>query len=47
VEEKQPNEFGKSMREWWDSDACKELQKANQEAKATGSRKVFYAFRRR
>ena len=31
--EKQPNEFGKALREWWDSDACKELQKANQEAK--------------
>lgn len=31
--EKQPNEFGKSLQEWWDSDACKELQKANKEAK--------------
>jgi hypothetical protein len=27
MEEKQPNEFGKAMQEWWDSDACKELQK--------------------
>lgn len=31
--EKQPNEFGKAMQEWWDSDACKELQKANKEAR--------------
>jgi hypothetical protein len=41
VEEKQPNEFGKSMREWWDSDACKELQKANQEAKERAVGKYF------
>ena len=33
MEEKQPNEFGKAMQEWWDSDACKELQKSNEEAK--------------
>jgi len=25
--------FGKSLQEWWDSDAFKELQKANEEAK--------------
>jgi hypothetical protein len=31
--EKQPNEFGKSLQEWWDSDACKQLQQANKEAK--------------
>lgn len=28
----QPNEFGKALQEWWDSDACKQLQKANEEA---------------
>ena len=30
--EKQPNEFGKTLQEWWDSDACKELQKASEES---------------
>jgi len=36
--EKQPNEFGKTLQEWWDSDACKELQKASEESvqKAVG-----------
>jgi hypothetical protein len=29
----EPNEFGKSLQEWWDSDACKQLQQANKEAK--------------
>jgi len=28
-----PNELGKALKEWWDSDAFKELQKANEEAK--------------
>jgi len=27
-----PNELGKALREWWDSDAFKELQKANEES---------------
>ena len=31
--EKEPNEFGKAMQEWWDSDACKRMQKANEEAR--------------
>ena len=31
--DQQPNEFGKALQEWWDSDAFKELQKANKEAK--------------
>ncbi len=33
-----PNEFGKALQEWWDSDACKQLQKAHQEGiqKAVG-----------
>ncbi len=36
--EEKPNEFGKALQEWWDSDACKELQKAHQEGiqKAVG-----------
>jgi hypothetical protein len=28
----EPNEFGKSLQEWWDSDAFKELQKQHQES---------------
>jgi hypothetical protein len=32
-ETKKPNEFGKALQEWWDSDACKEMQKANEEAR--------------
>ena len=28
----EPNEFGKAMQEWWDSDACKQLQKSHQES---------------
>jgi hypothetical protein len=38
MEEKKPNEFGKVLQEWWDSDACKQLQKAHQEGiqKAVG-----------
>jgi hypothetical protein len=27
-----PNKFGKALQEWWDSDACKELQKASEES---------------
>ena len=34
----EPNEFGKTLQEWWDSDACKELQEASKESvqKAVG-----------
>lgn len=39
--EKQPNELGKALQEWWDSDACKELQKANEEAKQRAIGKYF------
>ena len=28
-----PNKFGKALQEWWDSDAYKELQKANEESR--------------
>jgi len=26
----EPNEFGKSLQDWWDSDACKHLQEASE-----------------
>ena len=39
--EKQPNEFGKALQEWWDSDACKQFQKANEEAKQRAIGKYF------
>jgi len=41
MDEKQPNEFGKALQEWWDSDACKELQKKNEEAKQRAVGKYF------
>ena len=31
----------KSLQKWWDSDACKELQKANEEAKQRAVGKYF------
>ena len=36
-----PNELGKSLQEWWDSDAFKELQKANEESKQRAVGKYF------
>ena len=27
-----PNELGKTLQEWWDSDSCKKLQKSHQES---------------
>lgn len=39
--EQQPNDLGKALQEWWDSDACKELQKANEEAKQRAIGKYF------
>ena len=36
-----PNELGKALQEWWDSDACKELQKSNEEAKQRAVGKYF------
>lgn len=41
MDEKQPNEFGKALQEWWDSDSFKKLQKANQEAKERAVGKYF------
>ena len=29
-ESKKPNEFGKALQDWWDSDACKNLQEASE-----------------
>ena len=37
----EPNELGKSLKEWWDSDAFKELQKANKEARERAVGKYF------
>jgi hypothetical protein len=39
--EQQPNELGKALKEWWNSDACKKLQKANEEAKQRAVGKYF------
>ena len=39
--EKQPNEFGKALQEWWDSDACKEMQKSHQESLERAVGKYF------
>ena len=41
MNEKQPSEFGKSLKEWWDSDSFKELQKANQESRERAVGKYF------
>jgi hypothetical protein len=32
-EAKKPNKFGEALQEWWASDAFKEMQKANEEAR--------------
>ena len=37
----QLNEFGKTLQEWWDSDAFKQLQQANEEAKQRAVGKYF------
>ena len=37
----EPNEFGKALKEWWDSDAHKEFQKANEESKQRAIGKYF------
>jgi len=41
MDDKQPNEFGKKLQEWWDSDSFKELQKANRDAKERAIGKYF------
>jgi len=37
----EPNEFGKAMQEWWDSDECKQIEKENEEAKQRAVGKYF------
>ena len=37
----EPNEFGKALQEWWDSDTCKQLQKETEEAKQRAVGKYF------
>lgn len=39
--ENKPNELGKALQEWWDSDACKKLQKAHKESKERAIGKYF------
>ena len=39
--EQQPNEFGKALQEWWDSDAFKELQKNLEEDRQRAVGKYF------
>ena len=39
--DKQPNEFGKTLQDWWGSDAFKDLQKANEEARQRAVGKYF------
>jgi hypothetical protein len=39
--EKQPNEFGKALQEWWNSDSFKKLQKESKEAKERAVGKYF------
>jgi hypothetical protein len=34
-------ELNKALRDWWDSDACKQLQKENEEAKQRAVGKYF------
>jgi hypothetical protein len=37
----EPNEFGKALQEWWDSESCKQLQKESEEAKQRAVGKYF------
>jgi hypothetical protein len=39
--ENQPNEFGKSLQDWWESDSFKQLQKEHKEAKERAVGKYF------
>ena len=40
-ESKKPNKFGKALQEWWDSDECKQIEKASEEAKQRAVGKYF------
>ena len=37
----EPNELGKTLQEWWDSDAFKEMQKSHQESLERAVGKYF------
>ena len=37
----EPNKLGKTLKDWWESDAYKEFQKANEEAKQRAIGKYF------
>jgi hypothetical protein len=39
--DQQPNELGKALQEWWDSDTFKEMQKVNEEARQRAIGKYF------
>jgi len=41
MSEKQPNELGKALQEWFDSDACKEMQRMHQESLEKSVGKYF------
>jgi hypothetical protein len=41
MEEKKPNEFGKALREWWDSDTFEQIQKEEKESKERAIGKYF------
>ena len=36
-----PNEFGTALEQWWDSDECKQIEKASEEAKQRAVGKYF------
>ena len=40
-EQRTNQQLSESLKKWWDSDACKELQKANEEAKQRAIGKYF------
>ena len=39
--EQEPNKLGKTLKDWWESDSFKELQKANEEARQRAVGKYF------
>jgi hypothetical protein len=41
MEKKEPNNLGKALQKWWDSDDCKELQRKNEESKQRAIGKYF------
>lgn len=40
-EAKKPNKFGTALEQWWDSDECKQIEKASEEAKQRAVGKYF------